>query len=240
MLVEYDLDRASMFSRIASRYDRINRVISAGLDLSWREALLRHLPNPWTPRGVLDVCCGTGVLLAMLRQRFPSARAVGLDFAPGMLRKAEERLARFKRGRPALVLGDQKSLPFGDGEFELVTNAFGLRNAEDIEQSVAEMDRVLARGGIMAILELTRPRRDPWGRLFSVYFNRLAPMLAHMLGGERVAYVYLSDSVAGFLNREETARRIESITHSPVALVPLFGSVVTLFLLKKTAVPPDR
>ncbi|MGE5549995.1 MAG: ubiquinone/menaquinone biosynthesis methyltransferase [Bacteroidota bacterium] len=233
MTIERDPDRAEMFSLIAPRYDRINRVISGGLDLSWRRAILRRLPSGWAPREFLDVCCGTGTLLMMLCRRYPAAAAVGLDFAPGMLREAGERLARMRGTPPTLVLGDQNRLPFENDRFDLVTNAFGLRNSRDLDRSVAEMYRVLAPGGMMAVLELTRPRKNLRGRLFSLYFARLAPILARMLGGDRYAYAYLPDSVAGFLSREEMGQRISRLTHSPVNQTPLFGSVVSLFLIEK-------
>lgn len=226
-----DLDRAAMFSRIAPRYDRLNSIMSWGQDSAWRRALIRHLPEGWQPRGILDVCCGTGALLEMLEARFPAAETIGLDFSPGMLHQARLRALRRGLPPPALILGDQNSLPFPGGRFDLVTNAFGLRNSHDPERSLAEMRRVLAPDGIVAVIELTRPPGGLFNRLILGYLSHIAPLAARCLGGDIAAYTYLPSSVRSFLSRDEMAALVARIVGGRVSVIPLLGSVVSLFLV---------
>lgn len=228
--------RRAMFSRIAPGYDRINAAISLGLDNHWRRAVPRSLPAGWAPRRMLDVCCGTGALLGVLAQAFPGAEAVGLDFAPGMLAAAA---ARFypAANPPWLVEGDQNALPFADGCFDLVTNAFGLRNSVDLRQALVEMHRVTAPGGVMAVLEITRPDKGIFARLFEAYFNLFVPAFARCLGGDPGAYAYLPASVASFVTREELAGIAGKVWGGETAVVPLFGSTVSLFLARRRPWP---
>lgn len=228
-----DGDFAAMFSRIAPRYDLVNRLISAGLDRSWRRALMRRLPAGRPPRRILDVCCGTGALLELLAGRYPAARVVGLDFAPGMLHVAERRLERTGIPRPALVRGDQHDLPFADGSFDLVTNAFGLRNADDYRRSLAEMRRVLAPGGVLAILEITPPGGNLFGRLFYLYFDWLAPLIARCLGGNHEAYRYLPASVHAFQTGSALTEEVGAVMGARATLHPLFGQAVSLITARR-------
>lgn len=221
--------RAAVFSGIAGRYDTINTAISLGLDSFWRRALLRALPEGFHPRRILDVCCGTGALLSRLARVYPEAALTGLDFSPAMLARAAERVGQ----RPRLILGDQNDLPFPDRSFSLVTNAFGLRNSVDPQRALREMDRVLSPGGVMAVLELTRPGRDIASRLFRLYFKHLAPRIAVCLGGEEEAYRYLARSVLSFHDRAALADLIRVQTGCTVRSFALFGPMVSLLLGRK-------
>ena len=226
-------ERAAMFSRIAEDYDRINAVLSWGLVNRWRRALLRRLPEGWRPGSILDVCCGTGAMTALLAGAYPGAALFGVDFAPGMLCRAEARFARLAGPAPRFLPADQNALPFPDGSFDLVVNAFGLRNSVSLARSLAEMLRVLRPGGFLALLELTRPGEGLFARLFSFYFFRLSPLLARLLGGDPAAYRYLPASVAGFRTRCEMAAVLAGISGGAPVSFPLFGPAVGLFLLKK-------
>ncbi|MGE5599566.1 MAG: ubiquinone/menaquinone biosynthesis methyltransferase [Bacteroidota bacterium] len=225
----------AMFERLAPRYDLINTAISFGLDASWRRAVPRRLPAESRPRRVLDVCCGTGALLAVLARAYPGAALTGLDFSPAMLAEAERRFAGCRVPPPRLVLGDQCDLPFADGAFDLVTNAFGLRNAGDYRRGLAEMRRVLAPGGSLAVLEITRPAPDLSGRLFHLYFDHVAPLIARCLGGDRDAYRYLPASVRGFLTGAALAAEVDEIVGARAALYPLFGRAVSLVVAQRPA-----
>ncbi|MGE5528306.1 MAG: ubiquinone/menaquinone biosynthesis methyltransferase, partial [Patescibacteria group bacterium] len=227
------VDMGALFDRVAPRYDLINRVISCGLDRSWRRALIRFLPRGLQPREILDLCCGTGMLLYMLAAAYPDAGLVGLDLAPGMLRLAGKRRERGLGAKPRLVQGDQNALPFEDGRFDLVTNAFGLRNSTDFDRSLSEMYRVLAPDGVMAVLELTRPSPSTAGRLFTFYFDRIVPRVAACLGGDPTAYTYLPATVRNFFNREDLAQWVEDRIGAKVVIKPVFGRVVTLLLARK-------
>ncbi|NLG83379.1 MAG: ubiquinone/menaquinone biosynthesis methyltransferase [Firmicutes bacterium] len=226
-------ERAAMFSRIAGRYDRINAVLSWGLIGRWRRALLRHLPADLRPRDILDLCCGTGAMTEILTRAYPAAAVWAVDFAPGMLERARGRLAGARGSSPRFLLADQNRLPFAKDSFDLVVNAFGLRNSVFPVRSLAEMLRVLRPGGCLGLLELTRPEGGFFGRLFSFYFFHLTPFLAGILGGEKAAYRYLPASLAEFFTRAELAAVIRGLAEGTLSVIPLFGSVVTLFLFIK-------
>ncbi|MGQ9780359.1 MAG: ubiquinone/menaquinone biosynthesis methyltransferase [Bacillota bacterium] len=226
-------ERAAMFSRIAVRYDRINAVLSWGLIGRWRRALLQYLPADLRPRAILDVCCGTGAMTEVLMKAYPEAAVYAVDFAGGMLRRAQERFAKTRGPSPHFLLADQNRLPFEEDSFDLVVNAFGLRNSLFPARSLAEMLRVLRPGGCLGLLELTRPEGGPFTRLFSFYFFRITPFLAGIFGGEKAAYRYLPASVAEFFTRMELAAVLNGLAEGPISVIPLFDPVVTLFLLSK-------
>ncbi len=156
----------AMFARLVAGYDRMNRVMTLGLDLGWRRAAARALAP--SGRTVLDLGTGTGDLaLARLGPR----RVVGVDFVEGMLGVAREKCRRAGVGpRVDLVVGDALHLPFPDASFDALVNGFLLRNVADLPACFGEMARVLTPGGRLVCLELTHPPRliAPFLRRFVV------------------------------------------------------------------------
>jgi demethylmenaquinone methyltransferase/2-methoxy-6-polyprenyl-1,4-benzoquinol methylase len=178
----------TMFDRIAPMYDRMNRLMSAGLDRRWRDAAARRVVKPGD--SVLDAACGTGDL-ALADLRAGAARVVGVDFSERMLE-----LAARKSSAVEWVQGDLCQLPFPDGTFQAATIGFGLRNVVDREAALCELGRVLAPGGRLGILEITRAR-GPLAPFFRVWFDALVPAAGRLLPGGS-AYAYLPASVRRF------------------------------------------
>jgi len=174
-----------MFDRIAPRYDRLNRLLTGGLDQRWRrEALVRVGVGPGDR--LIDVACGTGDLAELASQR--GAEVMALDFARRML----ERAARRSVGA-ALVLGDGAHLPVADAAADVVTCGFALRNFETLPPVLAEMARVLRPAGRLALIEVDRPDRA-WLRVgHGLYFDHVVPWLGGLLS-DREAYAYLPQS----------------------------------------------
>ncbi len=185
-------DVRGMFDRIAPVYDAMNRVMTAGLDRRWRRLTVREVV--WPGDRVLDVCCGTGDLALESERR--GGRVVGLDFSEAMLERA-----RPKSGTIEWVRGDALSLPFPEAEFDAVTVGFGIRNLEDLERGLGEIQRVLRSGGRLGVLEITRPRglARPF---FRVWLDVLVPLAGRFLPGGR-AYTYLPASVRRFPGPED-------------------------------------
>lgn len=180
----------AMFNAIARRYDRANAVISFGQAGRWRRALVGMVRDRGVrPRRILDVCCGTGDMTELFADAFPGATILGVDFAEKMLRAA--------RGKPACVAGDAMSLPVTDSAFDLVSCTFGVRNFQSLEAGLREMYRVLRPGGVLGVLEFQPPKGAVTGALFSLYFNRVLPVLGSWVTGSRGtgAYTYLPRSV---------------------------------------------
>lgn len=173
----------AMFDSVAPRYDLLNRLISCGLDMSWRRRTISALALPGHS-SVLDLACGTGDLCRLLDER--GLRAIGLDMSEGMLRRS--------RSRAPLILGDAVSLPLGDGAVDGVVCAFGLRNFTEIPSVVAELARVVRPGGRVALLEVAVPPSALARAGYRVWFEHAVPAIGSLVS-DRDAYRYLPDSV---------------------------------------------
>lgn len=186
----------NMFARIAPRYDTLNRVMTFGMDQTWRVRAARlALGNQTAPR-VLDLATGTGDFAIALQSVSAQSRIIGLDLVPEMLE-----LASKKNGVNAvpLLAGDALDLPFPPNTFDAITSAFMLRNVVSLDRAFAEMARVAKPGARIVALEITQPRLPLWSTLYKFYFFRMVPLLGGMLSdGE--AYRYLPDSLARFVD----------------------------------------
>lgn len=181
-----------MFNAIAPRYELVNSLFSAGRDAAWRRKAVR-LAGAGTDDVVLDVACGTGDFARAFAAA--GAAVIGCDFAHEMLRRARGR----GQGRMTWCEADAESLPFADGMFSLVSCAFGVRNFQDRGRGLTEMRRVLQPGGRVVILEFGKPQGRLLGRCYDFYTNRLMPLGARLVSGDRTgAYRYLPRSVASF------------------------------------------
>jgi len=200
----------AMFDRIAPRYDRLNRILTLGLDTGWRRRTVSALGLP--PRSlVVDLACGTGVLCRELDRA--GHRAVGFDFAQRMLLAAAQT-------RTPLVRANILVLPLADASVDGLVCGFALRNVVDLDACFAEMARVLRLGGRAALLEVAEPDNPLARRVHSVYFRRIVPTIGGLLS-DRAAYRYLPESatylppslelVTGFMSAGFTDVRRESL-----------------------------
>ena len=209
----------TMFDRIAPVYDVMNRVMTLGLDQRWRRRTVRIAVKPGDR--VLDGCCGTGDL-AIIAAR-AGATVVGLDFSPEML-------ARARRKAPELewIEGDLLELPFEEASFDAATVGFGVRNVDDLERALAELHRVLRAGGLVAILEITRPR-GPLRVFYSLWFDRVVPLLGRVLPGGS-AYTYLPASVKRFPSAEALGDLMREAGFDHVRYELMAGGIVARHL----------
>jgi demethylmenaquinone methyltransferase/2-methoxy-6-polyprenyl-1,4-benzoquinol methylase len=181
-----------MFDRISPAYDRMNRIMSGGMDGRWRR-FAAACTGLGEGDAAIDVCCGTGDLAVELLDRVGSGgRVAGLDFAEHMLE-----VARTKSSIVEWVRGDALALPFADGEFAAATIGFGMRNLSDHGRGFAEMARVVRPGGRVVCLELTEPPVwvAPASRLWT---DRAVPLLGRLIARDAAAYAYLPRSVHRF------------------------------------------
>jgi demethylmenaquinone methyltransferase/2-methoxy-6-polyprenyl-1,4-benzoquinol methylase len=192
----------AMFDRIAGVYDRMNAVMTAGLDRRWRSRAA-DLAAVGPGDRVLDVATGTGDLaLELARRVAPGGEVVGSDFAEAMLDRAREKSA----GRPDVHFewGDALALDHPDDAFAAATVAFGARNFADLHRGLGEMARVVRPGGRVVVLEITTPQTPPLSWFYGLWFDRLVPSLGR-LAGDRDAYSYLPNSVKRFPGPEGLA-----------------------------------
>lgn len=189
----------AMFDRIAPGYDRLNRLLTAGLDQRWRRAALDAV-GVGPGDVLLDLACGTGDLAEMAAAR--GARVVAADFAGGMLRGAQ------RRGVRGLVQADGAALPLPDACVTRVACGFALRNFVSLPEIFREMARVLAPGGRAALLEVDRPRSRPARAGHALYFHHIVPLVGGLLG-DRPAYAYLPQSTVYLPEGPELAALLE-------------------------------
>lgn len=186
-----------MFDRIAGVYDLMNSAMTAGMHHRWRtRAADAAALGPGD--SALDVCCGTGdFTLELARRVGPSGSVIGSDFSEGMLEIARRKPADPDSATPTYEWGDALALPYDDASFDAVTVGFGVRNLLELDKGIAEMSRVLKPGGRLVILEITNPQRPPLSTFFSIWFDRIVPLIG-TVAGDSDAYSYLPESVKRF------------------------------------------
>jgi demethylmenaquinone methyltransferase/2-methoxy-6-polyprenyl-1,4-benzoquinol methylase len=215
-----------MFDRIATRYDLMNSVMSAGLHHRWRSRAA-DLASLHEGETALDVCCGTGDLAFELKRRVGSdGTVIGLDFSEPMLA-----LARAKAARLGVVAefrrGNALALPFADSSFDGATVGFGVRNLVDLKSGVLELARVVRSDRKVVILEITTPARPPLSWFYGLWFDRIVPMLG-AVAGDRDAYSYLPQSVKRFPPALELAELMHVCGLRDVRFVLLAGGIVAI------------
>lgn len=196
--LSYDAERAprvrEMFSRVARRYDLVNDLMSFGLHRRWkRETVRLAIAGARRPPRVLDVCCGSGDL-GFLAEELGAAHVTGADFTLPMLAVARRRRRGTGR-RSAFVQADALRLPFADGSFDAVTVGYGLRNVADLAAALAEMRRVLAPGGRLAVLDFGKPDNPVARALYAAYLRAAMPLIGRIFHGDPDTYRYIPESL---------------------------------------------
>ncbi len=224
---------AGMFDAIAPRYDLLNRVLSAGLDQTWRQRAVRELGLGARPR-VVDLCTGTADLAIAAVRVHPDASVVALDFSGAMLRVARAKVSAGDHGaRIRLVRADATRIPLAESVYDAATIGFGIRNVAEPNLALAELQRVLKPGGRLAILEFGQPRIPGIRTLYSWYFRYLLPAIGKLVSHHESAYSYLPASVGTFPPPAEFARTIEIHGFVNVRAVPLTFGIVYLYIGSK-------
>jgi demethylmenaquinone methyltransferase/2-methoxy-6-polyprenyl-1,4-benzoquinol methylase len=220
----------AMFSVIARRYDLLNHLLSANVDRRWRKLVaVRVAEHAQTAAArVLDVACGTGDL-SLSEHCGCDVEVVGLDFCRPMLDVARRKAGEQGRGVP-FVEGDALALPFGDGSFDAVTIAFGLRNLASVERGLAELFRVTKPGGFVCVLEFSRPVVPVLRELFTFYFTRVLPRIGGAVSGSRGAYEYLPDSVSRFPDQGRLTELMRATGYAEVGYRNLTGGIAALHM----------
>ena len=194
-----------MFDGIAPDYDRLNHLMSLGVDRSWRRRALREIVDARRAQSILDIACGTGDFsLAIAGRMHPDSRITGLDLSEGMLAVMRDKVAKAGlEGRICCEQGDSEAMRFAEASFDVVTIAFGIRNFAHREAALREILRVLKPGGRLVILELSVPENRflRWG--YNLYFKHFVPWIGGRISGDRAAYTYLPASVQAFPGRRE-------------------------------------
>ncbi len=219
-----------MFDRIARVYDPLNTAMTAGLHHRWRERAA-DLARVGPGSRVLDVATGTGDLAIELSRRVaPGGEVVGSDFSEGMLVRARDKAAKIPAGwfvRPHFEWGDALDLPYADDSFDAATVGFGARNFSDLPRGLAEMARVVRPGGRVVVLEFTTPTRPPLSLFYSLWFDRVVPLLGR-LAGDADAYSYLPSSVKRWPGPSTLAAEFERAGLCEIRYLLTAGGILTI------------
>jgi demethylmenaquinone methyltransferase / 2-methoxy-6-polyprenyl-1,4-benzoquinol methylase len=187
----------NMFNGIAQKSDALNRVISFGIDISWRKKVVA-LIEATNPKNVLDIATGTGDLAIHLAET-RAEKIIGLDLSPGMLSVGIEKVAQKNLSHKIdMIIGDSEALPFETGSIDAVTVAFGVRNFENLALGLSEILRVLKPKGTLVILETSVPEKTPFKQGYGLYTKNLLPLIGRLFSKDKSAYSYLSESAAQF------------------------------------------
>jgi demethylmenaquinone methyltransferase/2-methoxy-6-polyprenyl-1,4-benzoquinol methylase len=222
-----------MFDGIAHSYDRLNHLLSFGIDRGWRRKTIEAmLPLPHDE--ILDVATGTGDFALLACRRLQPRRLAATDISEGMMQVGREKVAqaglddviRFQRE-------DCQALSFADASFDAVTVAYGVRNFPDLDRGLREMWRVLRPGGHAVILELTAPRCFPMKQLFWVYSHAVMPLLGRLLSKDRSAYTYLPRTMEAFPQGEVMEGILRKAGFGDVTFKRYTFGLSTMYLARK-------
>lgn len=220
-----------MFNRIAPKYDQLNRIISLGLDRSWRKRAL-HLLAPYAPQRVLDVATGTGDLAIEIIQTISSTKeVVGVDISEEMMRVGQEKVHQAGLDKKiSFERQDCTAMTFEADSFDAATIAFGIRNFSDIPAAAAELHRVLRSGGVLIIAELSVPT-NPLLRLgYKLYAGQIIPLIGRLISKDRDAYTYLPKSIAAVPQRERMVEILRKAGFSEAFYESIFPGTCTIYV----------
>lgn len=222
----------TMFDGIAKQYDVLNRVISLGIDQSWRRKVVR-MATQLKPKRIIDVATGTGDLAIALKST-GAGEIVGLDISPGMLEIGTKKVHSLSLDdQIQMVLGDGEKLPYQEGYFDVATVAFGVRNFENLEKGLGEIFRVLKSGGRLVVLETAVPTRFPFKQGYQIYSGFIVPLIGRLFSRDRSAYQYLTDSAAIFPHGPRFNNILEKIGFIEVKDNPQTLGVASIYCATK-------
>jgi demethylmenaquinone methyltransferase/2-methoxy-6-polyprenyl-1,4-benzoquinol methylase len=188
---------ASMFNNISHKYDLLNHTLSLGIDKLWRKKAIKLL-SANKPEHILDIATGTGDFALEALKLMPKT-ITGVDISEGMLEVGKKKIE--KKGQQSIIrfeIGDSENLRFDSYTFDAITVGFGVRNFENLDKGLSEIQRVLKTGGQVAILEFSKPRVFPIKQIYNFYFRYILPNIGRMVSKDASAYTYLPESVAEF------------------------------------------
>lgn len=226
-----------MFDSIAPAYDFMNGAMTLGLHRYWRDRALKlvELLSP-TPLSVLDIATGTGDVAYALARRFPQARITGVDISRKMLDIARKKLWKLPEETACRIRfesGDSLALRFNNNSFDIATVAYGVRNFEKLRSGLCEIRRVLRPEGVLCIIELSRPEKPLWRKIYDFYSRRIIPFAGKLVSRDSRAYTYLPESIAAAPQREAMADILRECGFRDITWRSLTFGAATYYIAKK-------
>lgn len=220
---------ADMFNNISKTYDFLNHFMSLGIDIIWRKKAINELRKD-QPKLILDVATGTGDFAFEALSILNPDKIVGVDISQGMLDVAKQKITKRNLGDKFEVkLGDSEGLPFEANEFDAVTVAYGVRNFENLEKGLADINRVLKPGGKAVVLEFSKPKTFPIKQLYNFYFNYITPGIGKLFSKDSRAYSYLPESVAAFPDGQNFIAVMDKVGFTHTKCRPLAFGICSIY-----------
>ena len=222
-----------MFDNIAPKYDFLNRFLSVGIDIIWRKKLISKLRQS-KPAFILDVATGTADVAIEMAKTINPVKIIGLDLSNLMLNEGRKKVNELKLNHVIeLVQGDSENLIFPDNHFDAVTVAFGLRNFENLEKGLREIQRVLKPGATINVLEFSKPQHFPVKNIYSLYFSYILPVVGKLVSKDSSAYTYLPESVRNFPQGKEFLLILEKIGYKNCQCTSLTFGISSIYTAQK-------
>jgi demethylmenaquinone methyltransferase / 2-methoxy-6-polyprenyl-1,4-benzoquinol methylase len=219
----------SMFDSIAWRYDFLNHFLSLNIDRLWRRRAIKIISRSYKSPNIIDVATGTGDL-AIAAMKLNPAKITGIDISTKMLEIGKEKVERKGfEGRIDLIQGDSEKIPFSNNIFDVAMVAFGVRNFSDPVKGLSEMNRVIRKGGMIMVLEFSKPTGFLIKPLYNFYFRNILPFFGRLFSKDKAAYSYLPDSVMKFPDNEEFLKLLVKAGWSETHQIKLTGGVASIY-----------
>lgn len=222
-----------MFDHIAPAYDRLNHLMSLGIDRCWRKKAIDTL-RPFHPQKIMDVATGTGDFAILAARELKPASLLGTDISEGMIEIGRQKVK--DEGMENIIrfaCEDCCNLSFADNTFDAITTAFGVRNFADLDKGLQEMHRVLQPKGHLIILELSSPKNSVMKMLFKIYAGIVIPTLGRLISKDIKAYRYLPETIQAFAQGEEMKKILEKAGFQDVHFKRLSFGICTLYIANK-------
>ncbi len=222
-----------MFDTISKDYDGLNRVISFGIDIKWRNKVV-DIVSKSKPNTILDIATGTGDL-AICLTKTNAKEIIGLDISEGMLEVGKQKIANKQLDDTIkMIIGDSENLPFDDNTFDAITVAFGVRNFENLDKGLSEILRVLKPNGTFVILETSVPTKTPFKQGYKFYTKYILPTIGKIFSKDRSAYSYLSESASIFPYGEALNNILRKNGFIDVSNKPQTLGVASIYIASKS------
>ena len=222
-----------MFDNVAGRYDFLNRLLSLGVDISWRKRLIKEL-SQYNPDHVLDMATGTADLAILTAKNLPKVNITGIDLSRNMISIGDNKVEKEGlTGRIQLSVGDSENLTIANDSFDGAMVAFGVRNFENLELGLNEMLRTLKKGAPLMILEFSRPTIFPIKQVFNLYFRWILPVIGRIFSKDPRAYTYLYESVQAFPEYDQMKKIMEEVGYKNCRWHALTFGICSLYIGEK-------
>ena len=233
----HDGEKASqvelMFDNIAPTYDTLNHRLSWDIDKGWRRKAISQLA-PYNPQSLLDIATGTGDFAIMAAQMLSPQRLIGADISEGMMDIGREKVR--KAGLDSIIRFEREdctALSYAENSFDAVTAAFGIRNFANLDKGLAEMCRVLKKGGHLSIVELTTPVTFPMKQLFHIYSHTVLPVYGRLISRDSSAYTYLTKTIEAFPQGEQMVEILKKAGFAEASFKRLTFGICTMYFATK-------